>query len=193
MFHIIIFDFWIGCRWEGKEDQRADICCTEAVQVSRRQCGVVRRESQQQGALCCCSGRVSSLQATRWTRCSEVYIWINSVDHFLLLFFLQVLLSPLTRQIPFQLDSIETNFHGNKEIFMLWHFQKIKRVYYWSIDNFIKVVFASIWCCSGILRYIIVSAEKQIGIHVPTLSRKMTVKFLHAIILLKSLVFMQKY
>lgn len=65
--------------------------------------------------------------------------------------------------------------------------------YYWSIDNFIKVVFASICCCSGILLYIIVSAEKQIGIHVPTLSRKATVKFLHAIILLKSLVFMQKY
>lgn len=70
-----------------------------------------------------------------------------------------------------------------------------KRVYYWSIDNFIKVVFASICYCLGILLYIIVSSKKQIGIRGPTLSRKnrkMTVKFLHAIILLKSLVFMQK-
>ncbi|KAL7189191.1 hypothetical protein ACSBR1_038951 [Camellia fascicularis] len=57
---------------EGKEDQRADIGCTETLLVSGRQWSCTPRKSIT-GTLCYCSGRVSPIQAPPRPRCSESY------------------------------------------------------------------------------------------------------------------------
>ncbi|KAL7167817.1 hypothetical protein ACSBR2_038298 [Camellia fascicularis] len=58
---------------EGKEDQRADIGCTETLLVSGRQWSCTPRKSIT-GTLCYCSGRVSPIQAPPRPRCSEVIV-----------------------------------------------------------------------------------------------------------------------
>ncbi|KAM0922286.1 hypothetical protein ACQ4PT_006235 [Festuca glaucescens] len=68
-------------RREGSEDPGADVSSAEALQLSGRQRGALRREGHEPRPLRRRSGRVPPLQAPRRPRCPKGMLWCTQVCH----------------------------------------------------------------------------------------------------------------